>query len=74
MCSGLAFADQDRDQNADQEDFCKGWVQGIKMIKGNHLRKMDMPKCPTLRQIDPDRSAFREGLKAGRAKASFRSR
>ncbi|MEH6467782.1 MAG: hypothetical protein V7722_09140 [Porticoccus sp.] len=74
-CSGLAFAGQNADKvtKDDQEDFCKGWEQGIKMIKGNHLRKMDMPKCPNLLRIDADRSAFREGLKAGRKKASFRA-
>jgi hypothetical protein len=78
-CSGLPFGDKEpeqaqvRDKNEEQEDFCKGWYQGIKMVKGNHLRKMDMPKCPRLVKLDPGLSAFREGLKAGRAKASFRS-
>lgn len=86
-CSSLPFGNNDKaqdketnqetDQEIDyveaQEDFCNGWVQGIKMVKGNHLRKMDMPKCPRLVKLDPGLSAFREGLKAGRAKASFRS-
>jgi hypothetical protein len=82
-CSSLPFGNNDKaqDQEVDeeidyveaQEEFCNGWVQGIKMIKGNHLRKMDMPKCPRLVKLEPGLSAFREGLKAGRAKASFRS-
>jgi hypothetical protein len=80
-CSGLPFGDKDKDKDQDQEidyveaqaDFCKGWVQGIKMIKGNQLVGRDMPTCPRLVKLDPGLSAFREGLKAGRAKASFRT-
>lgn len=80
-CSGLPFGDKDNDQDQDQEidyveaqaDFCRGWEQGIKLVKGNHLRTMDMPACPRLVKLDPGVSAFREGLKAGRAKASFRT-
>ncbi|MBQ0711990.1 MAG: hypothetical protein KBT53_03420 [Porticoccus sp.] len=81
-CSNLPFGNNDKaqaqeiDQEIDyveaQADFCKGWVQGIKMIKGNHIRENEMPKCPRLVKLDPGLSAFREGLKAGRAKASFR--
>ncbi|MEH6616399.1 MAG: hypothetical protein V7699_01020 [Porticoccus sp.] len=81
-CSSLPFGDNDKAQDQEvaqevdyveaQADFCKGWVQGIKMIKGNHIRETEMPKCPRLVKLDPGLSAFREGLKAGRAKASFR--
>ena len=61
-CSGLAFADQ--------KEFCDGWVQGIKAIKGNHIAKANMPKCPLARPAKEGSTDFREGLKAGRKAAS----
>tara|TARA_B110000503_G_C6948222_1_gene329924 strand:+ start:315 stop:581 length:267 start_codon:yes stop_codon:yes gene_type:complete len=61
-CSSLALADQ--------KEFCDGWVQGIKLVRGQKMAKANMPKCPLARPAKEGSTDFREGLKAGRKAAS----
>jgi len=53
----------DRSVYANREQFCEGFSEGFKSIRGNRAR---VPRCPLPRQVTPvDSTPFREGIKAG---------
>lgn len=53
--AGLAFA-------GDQEDFCRGFEEGYKSVKGDMVI---LPVCPVAPITPVGSTPFREGLKAG---------
>jgi hypothetical protein len=50
----------------DREDFCRGYAEGYKSVKGGSANP---PACPGTPGIPGGSTAFREGLKAGQVDA-----
>lgn len=54
---------------SDQDDFCRGFEEGYRSIKGDMVL---VPLCPLMPLIPLGSTPFREGIKAGIAAASRR--
>lgn len=52
-----------------QDEFCAGFAEGYKAIRGNNVA---VPACPAAPATPANSTPFQEGLKAGMAAASRR--